>query len=213
MQFLVNKNQNGYFAPDEFNMVINEAQTMYMSFLIGDVEQYQNGRPVPRVQYGMNETVRQKITPFIGPPLALTVDSTGLSIYPTDYVYPDTVYDSNFKKIRYVQQNFLSAYINSSIDPIATNPICLIQSNGIQFYPVTITAPKLSYVRKPKTIVWDSIDDSNGRPVYNAGTSTDPEWADDTMIEIISRALRMVGVNLEDTSVSQYANEIKQTGS
>ena len=40
MQFIVNKNQNGYLSPEDFNNAINQAQRSYLSFLMGNPEQY-----------------------------------------------------------------------------------------------------------------------------------------------------------------------------
>lgn len=211
-QYVVNKSQNGYFSPDEFNLVINQAQVMYQDFLLGEVQSYQSGRPIPRVQFGMNETVRQKLTPFIDTPVALTIDVTGFSPYPINYQEIDAVYTSTMDMVRYVQQDALYSYLNSVIDPVATNPIYLIRKAGLQFYPTTITGVTLSYIQTPPDIVWASTPDVNGRLVYNPGASTDPIWYDVDMMDIITRALRMIGVNLEDGSVIQYATEIKNAG-
>lgn len=42
--------------------------------------------------------------------------------------------------------------------------------------------------------------------------SAQPVWGDTTMLDIISRALLMVGVNLQAPQIISYANEIKNTG-
>ena len=212
IDFVSNKFQNGDVSPDEYNLIINTAQNEYLNYLLGEFQQFQPGKPASRVQYSMTEATRQRVTPFIAPPAILTVDPTGLSPYPGDYVQADAMYDSNLKRIRFVPQNKLYSILESVIDPVGTNPVFLIMSSGFQFYPITIGSAKLSYIRKPATILWSSTPDGNGRPVYNAGGSTAPEWGDVDMMDIISRALRMVGVNLSATDISQYANEIKNTG-
>lgn len=212
MQFITNKNQQGYLSPADFNNIINLAQYDFLDYLLGEFQQYQGGRPVAKVQFGMNESVRQRLTPFIAPPSLLAIDGTGLSPYPANYQQMDAMYDVYLNRIRYVQQHKLYSYINSQIDPIATNPIYLIQSNGFQFYPVGVGQAKLSYVGTPPTIVWGFTTDVNLRPVYNPAGSVDPAWYDVDMNEIIARALRMVGVNLESMEVSQYADQIKTQG-
>ena len=212
MQGIINKNQQGYFKPQDFNNFINLAQYGFLDYLLGEFQSYQGGRPVPKVQFGMNESVRQRLTPFIKPPVTLTVDGTGLSPYPSDYQQGDAMYDVNMNRIRYVPQHKLYSYLGSVIDLIATNPVFEIQSNGFQFYPITQGSAKLSYVGTPTTIVWGFLPDVNGRPVYNPGTSTDPSWYDVDMQEVIARALKMVGVNLRAQEVSQYGSEIKQAG-
>ena len=51
-------------------------------------------------------------------------------------------------KIRFVQQDRLDDYYHSTIDPVVTNPIYLINHEGFQFYPENIGAAKMSYVRR-----------------------------------------------------------------
>jgi hypothetical protein len=82
----------------------------------------------------------------------------------------------------------------------------------IQFYPENIGSAKMSYVRTPPSIVWGYTLDSNGIPVWNPATSQNPVWSDGVMMEIIARALRLIGVNLQSSVISQYANEVKQLG-
>jgi hypothetical protein len=114
-------------------------------------------------------------------------------------------------RIRYFQQDALFSVLNSTIDPVASNPVYIIEKNGFRFFPNNIGAAKLNYVHKPRAIVWASVYGSV-RPTYDPTESVDPVWTDVDMLEIIARALRMAGVNLKDGEVSQYANEIKTQG-
>lgn len=211
-QYIINKNQQGYLSPDEFNLAINQAQYSYLDFLLGSFEQYSPGRPIAKVELGMNETIRQRLTAFIDPAVTLTVDGTGLAPYPADYQQADAMYTSTMQRIRYIQQDRLYHVLEDPIDPVATNPIYLIQSNGFQFYPITIGTAKLSYVGTPDTIVWASTPDPNGRPVYDPVNSVDPKWYDLDMFEVTIRALKIISRNLQLPSVDQLATEIKQIG-
>ncbi len=209
--FIINKNQSGYLSPDEFNLVINQAQVSYMDYLAGQFQQYQAGRPIPTVQWGNNETTRQRVTPFIYNEL-LTVDTYGFAAYPYGYLITDTMWTGIYGKIKFVQQDYLSNYLNSRITPVATNPVYLIEREGFRFYPNDIAQARVSYIRQPNTIVFGYTLDGDGLPVYNPATSVDPEWQELDLLEIISRALRMIGVNLQSGVISQYANEITKTG-
>jgi hypothetical protein len=211
MQFVVAKNFNGFLSPDEFNLVINQAQLSFVDYLLGEFQTYQNGRPVARVELGNNEIVRQRLTPFIGENLSLTVDSNGFAAYPTDYQQVDAMYTTSMDRIRYVQQHKLYSYLGSVIDPIATNPIYLIKADGFRFYPSNIGTVKLSYVKTPPDIVW-AYTLVNNRPVYDPANSVDPKFYDVDTLEIIARALKLVGVNLQSAEVSLYANQITQNG-
>lgn len=212
MQYIIAKNMQGYLSPDEFNLTINQAQQSYQSYLLGNFQTYTPGRPVAKVELGQNSVVRQRLSPSIYN-YNLAVDSTGFSPYPGDYLQADamwSIYGNN--RIRYVQQDSLYSFYNSVIDPVATNPIYLIEDVGFRFYPVTTATAKLSYVRNAPNMVWGYTLDGNGNPVYDVASSTQPIWDDASMLEIIARALRMVGVNLQSAVVSQYAEEIKNQG-
>ena len=63
--FLVNKYQNGDISGEEFSMLFNDSQLDYFSFLLGLPEQFQYGRPVPRVGIGMGKVVSKSLDPFI----------------------------------------------------------------------------------------------------------------------------------------------------
>jgi hypothetical protein len=52
----------------------------------------------------------------------------------------------------------------------------------------------------------------NGRPVYSEALSTQPEWNDTDMNEIIYLALSYIGLNIKDGDVAQFANQKTQTG-
>jgi hypothetical protein len=209
-QFAVNKAQNGYLTPSEFNLTINQAQVSYQDYLLGEFQQYQYGRPQARINYSQNENIRQRLSPLITS-ATLTINGSGESAYPADYVQADTIITTAFKRVRFVQQDSLYSYYNSEIDPIATNPIYLLEPTGFQFYPVTLGSAILTYVKDAPEIVW-AYTTVSGRPVYSSGTSVQPVWDNVDLLEIISRALKLIGLNLQDGQVQQYANQVTQTG-
>lgn len=212
IQLALNKNQDGDITPDMFNLLAHQCQLSYCSFLLGELQQYQPTRPQPRIQYSENRVIRQKLTPLIYGYL-LSVNSNGNSPYPGDYQETDAMWSyygvNNFK---YVRQDALRSYYNSRIDPIATNPIYLIKDEGFQFYPANVGHANLSYVRTPPRIYWAYTLDVNNRPVYDPINSEQPIWMEVDALEIISRMLRLMGVNLQAGIVNQYANEIKNIG-
>jgi len=197
--------------------MINQAQRDFLSFLLGQFVSYQYGRPLSRVQFGMNEIVRQRVTPLIAAPTSLTIDGFGKSPYPVGMQQVDAMYtvDSNgniTNRIRYVPQHKLYSYLNSRIDPVATNPIFLIEDEGFQFYPITLGTAKISFVNTPPDVIWNSTPDGQSRPVYTAAGSVGPVFYDIDVMELISRSLAMVGVNLQAGEISQYANMVKTQG-
>lgn len=213
MKFIINKNQQGYLKPADFNVSINQAQISYMNYLFGEFQQYAPGRPIARVEIGMNQILAQRFSPFIDPLYTLTIDVSGVAPYPPNYEQIVAMFtNTGLKRVRYVERDKIYSTINSVIDPVATNPIYTIQNNGFQFYPVDLGNAKISYVQTPPEIIWAYIEDDKGRPIYDTGNSVDPLWNDVDCLEIITRALSMVGVNLQSAAVMQYANQITKGG-
>lgn len=214
IQFAVNKNQNGYLTPNDFNNCINFGQRSYLDFLLGEYQRYQIQRPIAIVEFGQNERVRQSMSPLIYGTL-LNINATGVAPFPSDYEYNDAMWGVyGFYNIKFIQQDRQDAYLHSRIDPIAQSPVYLINHEGFQFFPERPygeNQSKVSYVRTPPTIKW-AYTEINGRPVYDPVNSIDPVWADTDIFQVIVRALQLVGVNLQLGTVISYANEIKNSG-
>ena len=213
MKYALAKNiSQGYFSPVDFGIAFNSAQKSYTAYLLGNFQTYNPGRPISKTELGQNAVVRQRLSPVIYGYI-LDVDTTGFSPYPGDYIQSDAMWSLyGFQRIRLVEQDQLYSVYNSVIDPIASNPIHLIEDVGFRFYPQSISNARLSYVRTPPDVVWGYDLDMSGRPVYNPLKSTQPVWADDAIMEIITRALKLCGVNLQLSVVVQYAQDIIKTG-
>lgn len=212
IQFIISKNQSGYLTPSDFNRTINQAQTSYASYLLGTLQKYSPGRSYAPVELGQNQVVRQRLTPIIYV-YTLSVDPAGFSPYPHDNMQQDAMWSLPYHgRVRYVQQDALYSVLDSGIDPVATNPIYLIEDGGFRFYPNDIGSARLSYVRIPPQIYWAYTLDINGIPAYDPALSVNPVWDDIAMLDIIARALQMVGINLQAPAVNQYANMIKEGG-
>lgn len=210
--FIIDKNGGqGDVSVDEFNILINRAQYSYQTYLIGEIQQYQNGRPIARIDYSSNEKIRQKITPFIIE-VPLTISGTGEAIYPTDFLLVDSMNDSDNKPIRFIAQQRQNSIINSTIDIIESNPGYLIKENGFKFYPVTLGNAILGYVGRAPFIVYNTIEDGNGRDVYSPTGSVNPLWYETEILEVLMRALDIAGVPMQLNQVRQYSQEIKTTG-
>jgi len=214
--------QQGYVSPQDFNLVINQAQKSYLSYLLGAFQQYQPGRPIARVQFGQNTIIRTRMAPIIYWQ-DLNVDPFGYAQYPADYLQVDAMFSIyGYNRIRAVQQDSLYSYYNSVIDPVASNPIYILEDTGFHFYPENIGQAKLSYVANPPDMVWAyTIDPGTGIPTYSANGgpsvipttgSVDPVWDDASILEIVVRALSIIGVNLQLNTVEQYSMVIKNQG-
>lgn len=213
MLYAVAKNlQDGYLSPSDFNLNINTAQNQYLDYLLGGYQKYQPTRPFSPVSFAENQRIRTSIAPLIYGTF-LPIDGTGLATYPSDFEQVDAMWSAyNLYKIRFTQQDQLWSKYRSVIDPVDSNPIYLMNHEGFQFYPTNLSQARMSYVRTPPPITWGYDLDGNGIPVWNPATSQDPIWAETDMMQIIVRALKLIGINLQFAMVQQYASEIKTVG-
>jgi hypothetical protein len=213
-KLIINNNQNGNLSPEKFNIINEQAQYDYLNSLLGDIRKYSLGRPVPPAAWGMTARIRESLTPFIQPPTTISVNgTTGIANNPPDYEMWDAMYWGIYKnRVKFIQQGRLDSHINSTINPISRNPVFLSIYNGFQVYPNSIGNVALSYIRSPRPIRWGYTLDVNGRAVYNAALSSQPQWQREDIIEVIMRAMRMMGVNLQAAQVIQYAEQIKNQG-
>jgi hypothetical protein len=220
--YITGKNlQQGYVSPEDFNNTINIAQKSYVAYLLGNFQQYQPGRPVARVEFGQNAVLRQRLAPIIYESF-LAIDGSGYSPYPSaaglvpsngDYLQADAMWSAyGYERIREVQQHYFYSIYNSKIDPIGSWPVYMIRNNGFQFAPPSLGQARISYVIEPPDMVWGYTLDGNGVPVYNPATSVQPVWDIASILEIIVRALRIIGVNLDYNQVNNYANQIQFQG-
>lgn len=216
-QYAINKAQNGYLTPSQFNLLANQAQTSYQDYLLGEFQQYQYGRPQAKVNYSQNSDTRQRLTPFIFS-ATLNPDTNGLVNYPSEYLQTDSIVTENYDRIRFVQQDSLYSFLKSEIDPISTNPIYLLYDAGYKFYPnttyngVNLSNVKVTYVMNAPAMLWAYTLDVNNRPVYDPIASIQPLWYDIDKLELVARILKLVGVSLQDGQVEQYANQVTQIG-
>lgn len=206
--------QQGYVSPDDFNnKLMPVAQNGYLDYLLGEYQKYQLQRPIAPVQMGQTERIRQSIAPLIYNIQLFPNTTTGISAFPSDYEEVDNMWSLyGLYDIRFIQQPRANNFNRSTIDPISENPVYMLREEGFQFLPPNIGGASMSYVRKPPPIHWGYTLDANDDPVYDPTTSQDPIWSETDCMNVIVRALALIGVNLQFGTIMQYAGEIKNTG-
>lgn len=202
----------GYVSPQDFNLAFNQAQRSYESYLLGSFQTYRPGRPISQVELGQNSDVRQRLSPIIYG-YNLNVDTTGFSPYPGDYLQTDAMWTLyGYNRVRFIGQEQLYSVYGSVIDPYQTTPFYVLEDNGFRFFPQSLENARLNYVRNVPDAVWGYVDGPHGEPVYDPTRSTQPVWDDASILEVLTRALAIIGVNLQLGVVSQYAEIIKREG-
>ena len=215
IKYAAGKNlQQGYVSPEDFNnKLMPMAQDGYLDYLLGEYQKFQIQRPIAPVQFGQSERIRQSIAPLIYNIQLFPNTTTGISPFPSDYEEVDNMWSLyGLYNIRFIQQPRANSFYRSSIDPIQLNPVYMLRQEGFQFLPLDIGGASMSYVRKPPPIHWGYTQVGDDEPVYDPLTSQDPIWSETDIMQIIVRALSLVGVNLQFNVLLGYAQEIKDKG-
>lgn len=163
--------------------------------------------------YADNQEIHDALDQFkVYQPFTSATD--GSVAYNSDYLHllagVFTVSGSTVNKVRFVQTDEWPDAITNQLRPVSLSaPIALDASAGFQLYPQSQQTGAYSYLRRPATPVYDYT--QVGRVItYNAAGSTQLEWLDVYIDNVIARALKYVGVNMDEQAISEFAQILDQ---
>jgi hypothetical protein len=141
------------------------------------------------------------------------------------------------RRIEVVTDDIWEAKLSSTIDsPSKKGSMANFKSNYIRFYPLVNEKTDFSYIRLPKKCFYDFYISSYGQEIYLpqgisytlkigeqgsagqiAGTtvvskSIELEWNEVCVYDIVYYTLSLIGVNLQNEVVMQFAEKIKEKG-
>jgi hypothetical protein len=207
INFYINKEQGGWYAPEQLDLIVDRAQhTLYNTYYI---------------KYATSQRLDDAMAPF-KVDFQFTTGSTpaGLITTPDDYLDLLAIYtlvtgsDNVTRKrpVGIVTEEELVYRLNSQLVPVTVDdPIGLIKKNwDIQLYPAQPMAGIMMYLRSPVAphFVYSLV---SGRViVYNQGASTQLEWADKDIVSILLIALNALGINLSEADIIQWSENKNQ---
>jgi hypothetical protein len=140
---------------------------------------------------------------------SFTSDSTGLVTFDADYLHliggAYTVSGSTINNVRFLNEDELALALKSQLRAVSTsNPIAIDASVGFRLYPAATQSGFYNYLRRPATPVLGYT--QSGRTItYDPNTSTQLEFTDVYINNIISRALKFWGINMAEQDIQQFA--------
>ena len=140
---------------------------------------------------------------------SFTSDSTGLVTFDADYLHliggAYTVSGSTINNVRFLNEDELALALKSQLRVVSTsNPIAIDASVGFRLYPAATQAGFYNYLRRPATPVLGYT--QSGRTItYDPNTSTQLEFTDVYINNIISRALKFWSINMAEQDIQQFA--------
>ena len=194
MIFIVRKERGVFVTVDEAMQTLDNAQ-------LEAVEEWFS-------TYGTTQIIHDAIRK-LRVQKSFTSDSTGLVTFDADYLHliggAYTVSGSSINNVRFLNEDELALALKSQLRAVSTsNPIAIDASVGFRLYPAATQSGFYNYLRRPATPVLGYT--QAGRTItYNSGTSTQLEFTDVYINNIISRALKFWGINMAEQDIQQFA--------
>ena len=194
MLFIVRKERGVFVTVDEAMQTLDNAQ-------LEAVEEWFS-------TYGTTQIIHDAIRK-LRVQKSFTSDSTGLVTFDADYLHliggAYTVSGSSINNVRFLNEDELALALKSQLRAVSTsNPIAIDASVGFRLYPAATQSGFYNYLRRPTTPVLGYT--QAGRTItYNSGTSTQLEFTDVYINNIISRALKFWGINMAEQDIQQFA--------
>lgn len=212
LRFIIRKNQAGNISATDFFYAWNMEQYAYHDDLVGKWQNRNNTKEGMNTGLIQNEVIMTKLAPFTIP-ITLPI-TTGNANKPADFIYTLAL-RINGEKVFKITHDQKWAVNQDVIDPpsIADNSYYYLEYlNYYSFLPNTVTTCDLDYIASCTDVVWGFILDGSNRQVYNVGTSEQPKWNQNTIIEITKRTLKTLGVSYKDGDFEQYGQSIITAG-
>ncbi len=214
---LIRKNQAGGLSSKEFEIQWNDAQGSYQDDLLGRFQMRNVGKTGLNTGLLEDETILQKLSPFT---IQETLTITGGNVTkPSDFVYR-IGFRINGEDAYKINSGQIATVNNNVIDPpsITNNKYFFVEYEDYYYIlphtlpTVSITTAELDYIKTPRNIVWGYVWDNDGRQVYNAGLSTQPQWDNNSCREITKRMLTNLGVSFKDNDFANFGKSVQLTG-
>jgi hypothetical protein len=197
-------NQLGNINPAQFNIYAKRAQLEILNDLVGNIEEYQPGRPVPRKSFEVTSIISDDLANLIA--ASEFPMTAGIAPKPSNYMYLIPPMEASvsvpaslsWTPVIFTTHGEKSMRLNSQINyPESDNPIGVNYNTFFQVYPDDMPRGRITYIRKPVDPEW-GYTTVNSAPVYNSGTSQDFELPEAMHMRICQKVLEYYGISLRD---------------
>lgn len=158
-------------------------------------------------EYPRTERSRNYLAPFLtttNPSVSAAGDATKPGDFQHEIIV--TLNDEDNTEIDIIEEGQWPFRVKDPVDPPSvTRPICVFRKNTIAVRPKTLTEIRLVYFRRPIKPIYGTTE-TNGRLLYNEGTSTDVEWSELLHNRIAEKTLMGLGINLREVGISNASS-------
>ena len=220
---ILNKDNNGYVTPEEFNLFAKQAQLELFEEYFYDYKNalnLQNKRLSNSGYADVPKQIAEVIDLFTRKETLTYVVGTTSFTLPTDWYTLNVVYYNDTTEVERVNQNKINQLVMSNITAPTTSypayyltgaststPTPTSPGNSLIVYPTTITTNvDVLYVRYPSSPKW-TYNTVSGSPVFNqsAGDYQDFELPISDQNALVYKILQYAGINIRELAITQLA--------
>lgn len=223
---LANKDQRGFITPAVFNNFSGIAQMNIFNNLFDSTvlaKRLRNAALDAKQDKGKMKQIEEDLAVFSkSATISLT---TGIGAKPSDLArvisIDTTSPPSKSVPVVYDEVNWENVLRSTLSAPTASFPAALL-TNQIEVFPTSIASIKLRYYKQPEGLNTTTGARTTSQPrfgytvvankeVYSAANSVDFELPEHYFADIVVEIAKMIGVNLRDTDVYNYATSEQKT--
>ena len=221
---VLNKDNNGYITPEEFNLFAKQAQLELFEEYFYDYNRWvikRNSRLSNSGYTDIPKQLAEVIDTFTYESAALG-NVANVFTLPTNWYTLNTVLYSSTTKVERVEQNKVYELTSSHLtSPTTTYPAYVMDGatattvgNTITVYPSTIGTGDITvqYVRYPVDPKW-TYNTVSGSPVFNesAADYQDFELPLSDQNDLVLKILQYAGINIRETEITTLAAQEEAT--
>jgi hypothetical protein len=190
-------------------------------------EDYQPGRPIPRIAWEQTQFVTDALKDLKSDPTQINIDALGRGEYPDDYIHVSSAYYYYYKNaadcedgeplrvqipVDWIRDEDINFKLSDPIAPPTKKYPCAVQyKTFFQVYPSGIDIIYLTYLKYPAKPQFAYTIDANTDEII-PGVSTDIDLPQNHFIDIATYVLDFIGINLRDRELSNYVQMLKAQG-
>jgi hypothetical protein len=213
---LVNKHNNGYVSPEDFNSFAKQAQLeifedLFIKYTLWRTKA--NNRLSGSEYSDIAKGIEEDIEVFSLSSILGSIGS-GLYVQPADCYFVESVVLGGIIADKVSSGKMIALKSSNLTIPSADCPAYTLRGSTIVAYPVGATC-SLNYIRYPKDPVWTYSSISSGEPVFNQLSSSyqDFELGLSFEPELIKRISLFLGISIREVEVynAMQVEEVKDS--
>lgn len=213
---VINKENQGYISPTEFNLLLNNVQMEIFRGYFEDfnIDKVKEHRGITTNGYGnLKHNQSQMIEQFseITPPISPV--SAGRYNLPTDlyFIEENGVSTTEGRVVEVVEKGGINYLKNSEAKPTEVYPVYEKYPTYIITHPNTLLDLEIRYLRTPKAPKWTYFVLPNGNESYDPSNPSfqDVELHVSEFSNIVVRLLAYFGITIREEEVIRIAETMK----